>query len=73
MALTNLGKLDEALNEFSTAVRLRPGVADIHKNLGTLLLNRGRREEAIREFSEVLRITPNDVAARQILEELIKK
>jgi tetratricopeptide (TPR) repeat protein len=44
-------------------MRLNPGVAEAHGNLGTALLQQGRYEEAIAEFRQALQINPADAGA----------
>jgi protein O-mannosyl-transferase len=63
--LGNQDRLDEALQHFAAAVRLRPRSDAAHLNLGLALAKQGRKDEAAREFDEALRLNPdNETAAR---------
>jgi len=53
------GKLEEALEHYAEAFRIKPDFADAHNNLGTLLARQGQLEEAIGHFAEALRIEPD--------------
>ncbi len=57
-ALTGAGSLDEAIAQFRTAIRLAPGYADAHYNLGVALHQDGREDEAAAEFSASGRARP---------------
>src|SRR5438270_9389689 len=58
-ALQEAGRLDEAAEEFSTALRLNPGSAKAHVNLAGVLIGKGKLEEAQTHFEAALRIEPN--------------
>ena len=45
-----MGKLDEAVGEFRAAIRLQPGLAEAHCNLGGLLKRRGDYAEALEMY-----------------------
>jgi tetratricopeptide (TPR) repeat protein len=49
----------EVLAEFREAVRLRPGFAEAHNNIGLVLAQDSKDSEAIAEFREALRIRPD--------------
>ena len=53
-----LGKLMEAIDHFSEALRINPEHADTHNNIGIALAEQGRIAKAINHFSEALRINP---------------
>jgi tetratricopeptide (TPR) repeat protein len=55
------GRLDEAIEQYSSALKLDPGLAEAHNNLGVLMLTRGRTAEGIRELREALRLNPDDM------------
>jgi Tfp pilus assembly protein PilF len=57
------GAVDEAIGEFRAAVRLDPGSADGHNNLGIAYARRRMPDEAIRAFQEAIRIMPNHADA----------
>jgi tetratricopeptide (TPR) repeat protein len=59
--------LDEAMDQFNIALRLNPGYANAHLNLGKALANAGRVEEAIKELSEAVRLDPNLTEAQEAL------
>ncbi len=59
VALVKEGKMDEAILEFSEALRLEPGYADVHNNLGKALASQGKLGEAIAEYSVAVRIKPD--------------
>ncbi|MDA8326733.1 MAG: tetratricopeptide repeat protein [Nitrospiraceae bacterium] len=50
------GDFKEAVSEFETAVRLQPGNADIHYNLGCAYMQLIQLEPAAREFEETLKL-----------------
>jgi Flp pilus assembly protein TadD len=58
---------DEALEQHREALRLEPGSARLHNNLGFALLFRGRAADAIPVLEEGLRIAPTDVRLRNNL------
>jgi tetratricopeptide (TPR) repeat protein len=53
------GKLDMALAEYQTALRLKPDYADALVNLGILYRWRGQLDMAIAEYQAALRLKPN--------------
>jgi protein O-mannosyl-transferase len=70
IGLAKLGRKEEALKEFSEAIRLGPNYRDAHNNMAVLLLELGRRNEAIAHFREALRLRPDDGALREQLRNL---
>jgi len=68
MALATSGRPDHAIQEFQAALRLAPGSAEIHHDLGAALANAGRLSEALPHFEEALRLQPSYESARQNLE-----
>jgi tetratricopeptide (TPR) repeat protein len=58
LALFKRGQLEPAHDQFSQAVSLAPGTADLHDSLGVVSARLGRRAEAIGHFREALRIAP---------------
>ena len=57
------GKLEEAVAEYRTAIRLKPDDADAHGNLGNALQAQGKLEEAVAEFRTAIRLKPDDALA----------
>ncbi|MFQ5744578.1 MAG: tetratricopeptide repeat protein [Acidobacteriota bacterium] len=58
MGLTLLrtkGKIDEALAQFSIALKLQPDLVEAHYNLGVIFQNQGKFNRAARHFQEVLK------------------
>ncbi|HEY6185694.1 MAG TPA: tetratricopeptide repeat protein [Terriglobales bacterium] len=70
IVLAKLGRKEEALKEFSEAIRLSPNYRDAHNNMAVLLLKLGRRDEAIVHFREALRLRPDDDVLREHLRNL---
>jgi protein O-mannosyl-transferase len=68
LALAHQGRLEEAIIQYTEALRINPDDDFTHYNLGIALGNRGRLEEAAYHYAEVLRIKPNDREARALLE-----
>jgi tetratricopeptide (TPR) repeat protein len=58
-ALQEAGRLDEAAEEFSAALRFNPASAKTHVSLAAVLIGKGNLEEAQTHFEEALRIDPN--------------
>src|SRR2546421_5240093 len=58
-ALQEAGRLDEAADEFSTALHINPNLAKTHANLAAVLIGKGNLEEAQTHFEEALRLNPN--------------
>ena len=54
-------------HEFQTAIRLDPGYANPHTNLGNVWLAQQKYDEAIREFTEVVHLQPDSAAAKSNL------
>jgi len=57
-ALLAEGRVDEALDQFREAVRLRPDSVETHNNLGAALGRKGQVDEAISQFEEAIRLQP---------------
>ena len=53
--LAQQGKIGEAIDHYSAALRIKPDYVNSHNNLGIALLQRGDVEQAITHFSAVLR------------------
>ena len=63
IALAGLDRTEEAVKEMLGALEQNPGRAQLHFNLGRLLLRRGRTEESIRHLRQAVKARPNLVAA----------
>jgi tetratricopeptide (TPR) repeat protein len=60
--------VDEAIAGYRRALQLTPDNAQMHNNLGVLLLRKGEVDAAIHHFSEAVRIDPNDRIAQENLD-----
>jgi len=60
----NAGRLDEAMEHYSAALRFDPRLAQAHNNLGVLLLARDKRTEGAQELREARRLNPGDLGNR---------
>jgi tetratricopeptide (TPR) repeat protein len=69
-SLAAVGRTDDAIARFRDAIRLDPGNAQAHVELGGLLEQRGRNNEAIDEYATALRMSPGLAAARDRLNAL---
>jgi tetratricopeptide (TPR) repeat protein len=58
-ALMTQGRLEEALNEFQTAAKLKPDSPENLCNVGVALAEMGRLDEAIVEFQDAVRLKPD--------------
>jgi tetratricopeptide (TPR) repeat protein/tryptophan-rich sensory protein len=61
------GRIADAVSRYQAAIRLQPGYADAHYNLGVALGKLGRPAEALGEFEEAVRLEPDSVEARNNL------
>jgi tetratricopeptide (TPR) repeat protein len=59
LAYNQLGKYEQALQNWTRAAELDPKYPDAHNNMGTVLAAAGRFDEAIVCFNKALRIDPN--------------
>jgi len=67
-----LARWDEAVAEFETAIRLDPGNASAHCNLGAVYLEEKNPIAAIGPLQECLRLSPNEARARVALARAIQ-
>jgi len=58
MALQARGALDEAIDAYTRALKLKPDYIEAHLNLGTAMFAKGRRTEAKRLFLQALELRP---------------
>jgi tetratricopeptide (TPR) repeat protein len=63
LALTEQGKLNEAVAEFREAIRLQPGQAEAHTNLGYVFHEQGNLNEAVAAYREAIRVKPDFAGA----------
>ncbi|HUI26211.1 MAG TPA: tetratricopeptide repeat protein, partial [Candidatus Kryptonia bacterium] len=54
----NAGRLDEAVQHFTAALRVRPDYANAHNNLASVLLAKGQLEPAADHYREAIRLNP---------------
>ena len=59
IALSNVGRLDEGMAQFRTAIALSPRNHESHNNLGIALARQGKIPEAIAEYRAALAIKPD--------------
>ncbi len=62
-AYDNQGRIDKAVEEYKTAVKLKPDYVDAHNNLGLAYDKQGRIEEAMEEYKAAIRLKPDNVNA----------
>ena len=72
MALTNLGRREEAGLTIETALEHDPDNAYTHANQGWNLISQGRPKDALEHFREALRLEPNLEWARAGIVEAMK-
>lgn len=66
-ALFTDGRLDEAIEQYKTALGFKPDDEDAHLNLGVVYNLKGWTEQAILEFQTVLKLNPNNSVAHSNL------
>ncbi|MGO9244978.1 MAG: tetratricopeptide repeat protein [Verrucomicrobiia bacterium] len=62
-ALTQTGKIDEAITHYEQALRIKPDYAEAHNNLGMVLAKTGKIEEAVTHYKQSLQINPKNAEA----------
>ena len=62
--LFNMGRLDEAIEQYRIALSLDENSAAGHANLGLALMKKGLTKEAIKEYQRAVEIDPGDVNVR---------
>jgi Flp pilus assembly protein TadD, contains TPR repeats len=58
VALSNEGRLSDAVEHYSAALAIWPEYPEAHNNLGTARVDQGRIDDAFHEFSEAVRVRP---------------
>lgn len=61
------GRLEKAIQEFKTLIKINPLHDDAHYNLGWIYDNLGKKEDAISEYLSVLKLNQKHVKARHNL------
>jgi protein O-mannosyl-transferase len=57
------GRVDEAMQHYQEALRLKPGLVEAHNNMGIALSDMGRVTEGIEQYKEGLRMNPRSPEA----------
>jgi tetratricopeptide (TPR) repeat protein len=60
---TQLQQLDKAVDFYTKALKINPGITPARRNLATVLWFLNQKEESVREFSRLLKTYPNDSVA----------
>ena len=58
-ALYKQGRIDEAINQYQEAIRLKPDYAQVRNNLGIALDKQGQMDAAISQYEEAIRLKPD--------------
>jgi tetratricopeptide (TPR) repeat protein len=66
--LTHLNRLPEAIEAYRDAIRIQPGFAEAHNNLGVVLANSNQLPEAIEQFEQAVKLKPDFTSAQGNLE-----
>jgi len=61
-ALGQMGRVEEAISHYQTALEIKPDYAEAHANLGSVLDQKGRVDEAEAQFQKALQIEPSNPA-----------
>jgi protein O-mannosyl-transferase len=67
VALSDLGKADEAIAHYEEALRIWPGFAEAHVNLGVAFAEKGRTDDAIAHYRKAIALKPNSADAHNDL------
>ncbi|HLE69677.1 MAG TPA: tetratricopeptide repeat protein [Vicinamibacteria bacterium] len=71
-AYMELGRAADAIAEWERVVRVRPGFAEAHYNLGGALESQGRRDEAVLSFERAIEANPGYAEAHNNLGVLLQ-
>lgn len=72
-ALSQAGKVKDAIGQYEAAVRLKPDYAEAYNNLGVTLAQSGSAPEAIKNYQQALRIDPNYAEAHSNFANTLKQ
>jgi len=64
-ALSDEGKIEEAIYHYNEAIRIYPDFVDAYTNRGIAYANLGQHQRAIEDFSKVIYLQPNSAVAYQ--------
>ncbi len=67
IAFADQGLLAEAINHYSEALKINPGIPEAHCRLGLILMDHGKLDAAKSHFYQALRINPNYAEAHNNL------
>ena len=67
-----IGRWDDAITQFESAVKLAPENADAHARLGVARVNVGRASEAVSSYETALRLKPGDAALREQFAQVLR-
>jgi tetratricopeptide (TPR) repeat protein len=57
--LAALGKIEEAIQHYETALRIRPDFEKALNNIGSLLAQKGKIQDAVRYWTKAAQIAPD--------------
>jgi len=70
--LKNLGKLEEAENQYRKAIEIKPDFPDVHSNLGIILKDLGKLKEAELSLRKTIELKPDFAEAHFNLGNILK-
>ena len=68
-----IGQMDDAVNNFKTALELKPDYFEVNFNLGLTLQQCGRLDEAVENFKSAIKHSPDYVDAHASLGNVLKQ
>jgi Flp pilus assembly protein TadD len=69
--LSDMGRLDEAVEHFYAALKLRPNSAEMHNNLANTLRKLGKTDDAIAHYEKAIELKPAFEVARYNLASIL--